>query len=187
MRPFRLVLSCMLGLCALLDVARADEAAAFAALRQGGVIALMRHAEAPGGAGDPPGFKLDDCSTQRNLSTEGRDNAAALGARLKTEGVAFAKVLSSPWCRCIDTAGLMDMGEVEIAPAFSNIVVMSSERAAIVDNGRNVIEAWSGPGTLLVVTHGANIQALTQGRNPGQGEIVVVGPDLRVIGRIPPQ
>jgi phosphohistidine phosphatase SixA len=177
----------MLGLFSMLDIARGHEAAALSALRQGGVVALMRHADAPGGAGDPPGFKLDDCSTQRNLSTEGRGNATAIGVRLKAEGVAFAKILSSPWCRCVDTARLMDMGEVEIAPAFSNIVVLSSERAEIIENGRKVIEAWSGPGTLLVVTHGANIQALTQGRNPSQGEIVVVDPELREIGRIPPR
>lgn len=160
------------------------------ALRHGKGVALMRHALAPGGAGDPAGFRLDVCSTQRNLSTEGREGAAAIGKRLKAEGIAFARILSSPWCRCIDTAELLEMGAVERSPAFSNIVVMSAERATIIENGREVIEGWSGPGTLLVVTHGANIQALTSGRNPAQGEIVVVEAlqgSLREIGRIPPQ
>jgi hypothetical protein len=59
--------------------AMADEAAALLALQQGGAVALMRHTEAPGGAGDPPGFRLDDCATQRNLSEEGRENAKAIG------------------------------------------------------------------------------------------------------------
>jgi phosphohistidine phosphatase SixA len=167
--------------------AMADGAAALSAMRLGGVIALMRHTEAPGGAGDPPGFKLDDCATQRNLSDEGRDNAKAIGARLKREGVSFARILSSPWCRCLDTATLLDMGDVERALAFSNIVVLSEERATIIKNGRDIIEAWAGPGTLLVVTHGANIQAMTSGRNPAQGEIVVVDKNLREIGRIPPR
>jgi len=124
------------------------------------------------------------------LSPEGREDAAAIGKRLKAEGIAFATVLSSPWCRCIDTAKLMNAGEVEIEPGFSNLVVMSRERAAIIDDGRKVIAAWSGPGSLLVVTHGANIRALTQGRNPSQGEIVVVDArqgSLREIGRISPQ
>jgi phosphohistidine phosphatase SixA len=157
------------------------------ALRQGGVVALMRHTEAPGGAGDPPGFKLDDCATQRNLSEEGRENAKAIGVRLKSEGISFAKILSSPWCRCIDTATLLDMGEIVHSGAFSNIVVLNEERTTIIKNGRALIEAWSGPGTLLVVTHGANIQAMTSGRNPVQGEIVVIDKELREIGRIPPQ
>lgn len=192
MRQFslRFVFLCCAVSSVFTGVARADEAAAWTALRHGNGVALMRHALAPGGAGDPPGFRLDDCSTQRNLSAEGREDAAAIGKRLKAEGIAFAKILSSPWCRCIDTAELLEMGAVERSAAFSNIVVMSGERQSIIDSGRAVIEGWSGPGTLLVVTHGANIQALTSGRNPAQGEIVVVEAlqgSLREIGRIPPQ
>jgi phosphohistidine phosphatase SixA len=164
--------------------AMADEAAALLALQQGGAVALMRHTEAPGGAGDPPGFKLDDCATQRNLSAEGRENAKAIGARLKSDGISFAKILSSPWCRCVDTATLLDMGEVVSSAAFSNIVVLHEERTTIIKNGRDLIETWSGPGTLLVVTHGANIQALMGGQNPAQGEIVVVDRELREIGRV---
>jgi len=189
-RPFWIVLVCLAVYPAGFVAVRADETAAWAALRAGNVVALMRHAQAPGGAGDPAGFRLDDCSTQRNLSPEGREDAAAIGRRLKSEGIAFAKILSSPWCRCIDTAELLGMGAVDRTPVFSNIVVMSAERTTIIENGRKVIEGWSGPGALLVVTHGANIQALTGGRNPAQGEIVVVEAlqgSLREIGRIPPQ
>jgi phosphohistidine phosphatase SixA len=188
--PLWLVLLCFAVSSAYTGAARANEVAAWATLRSGSGVALMRHALAPGGAGDPAGFRLDDCSTQRNLSAEGREDAAAIGKRLKAEGIAFARILSSPWCRCIDTAELLEMGAVERSPAFSNIVVMSAERASIIANGRAVIENWSGPGALLVVTHGANIQALTNGRNPAQGEIVVVEASesgLREIGRIAPQ
>jgi phosphohistidine phosphatase SixA len=164
----------------------ADPTAAWAALRKGGHVALMRHADAPGGAGDPPGFRLDDCATQRNLSAKGRADAAAVGARFRAEGVAVAKILSSPWCRCVETARLLALGPVETEPAFSNAFVLSDRRDALREAARAIIHAWSG-GTLLVVTHGANIQALT-GRNPASGEIVVVaagsGP-LRQIGRIP--
>src|SRR5918998_375059 len=103
--------------------AAADPAAAWAALRQGGHVALMRHADAPGGAGDPPGFRLDDCATQRNLSPKGRAEAAAAGAKFRAERVAVAKVLSSPWCRCLDTARLMDVGPVEIEETFGNAFV----------------------------------------------------------------
>lgn len=167
----------------------ANEAAAWRALRDGGHVALMRHADAPGGAGDPPGFKLEDCATQRNLSAKGRTDAAAIGARLKAEKIAIETLLSSPWCRCVDTARLMDLGPVTVEPAFSNIVVLTERRAAIIEAGRTLIGGWTGQGTLLVVTHGANISALT-GTAPASGEIVVVrigaGGAIEPVGRIPP-
>ncbi len=171
-----------------LGPARADETAAWAALHLGGHVALMRHTDAPGGFGDPPGFRLDDCATQRNLSEKGRDDAKAAGAKLKAERITIGKLLSSPWCRCIDTARLMDLGPMEIAPTFSNVVVLRDQRATLTEGARAVIGGWKGPGTLLVVTHGANIQALI-GYNPASGETVVVaaGPDgaIREVGRIP--
>jgi phosphohistidine phosphatase SixA len=169
--------------------APADEAAVWAALREGGNVALMRHTEAPGPGGDPPGFRLDDCKTQRNLSAQGRADARAAGARLKARGVTFAKVLSSPWCRCVDTATLMSVGAVQIEPAFSNIVVLNDRVGELTAAGRAVINAWKGPGTLLVVTHGANISALTGGPGPASGEMVVVsaqsGGPPRELGRLP--
>jgi phosphohistidine phosphatase SixA len=183
-----------LALCALsiavvlgsAGTARADEAAAWAALRAGGHVALMRHTDAPGGTGDPPGFKLEDCATQRNLSDQGRSDAAAIGARLKAEGIAFEKILSSPWCRCMDTARLLDMGAVEPAPTFSNVVVLSDQTETLTKGARTLIEDWRGAGTLLVVTHGANIRALT-GISPAIGEIVIVDRSMEVVGRIPSQ
>jgi phosphohistidine phosphatase SixA len=165
--------------------AAADAAAAWAALRQGGHVALMRHTDAPGGAGDPPGFKLDDCSTQRNLSDRGRSDAAAMGAQVKANRVSFARILSSPWCRCLDTARLMDVGRVEVEPTFSNAFVLRDRREELKQGASAVLNAWKD-GTLLVVTHGANILALS-GVSPASGEIVVVDPrttPLRVIGRI---
>lgn len=178
-----------LGLLIAAVAARADEAAAWAALRGGApVVALMRHALAPG-VGDPPGWRLEDCATQRNLDAAGRAEAQAAGARLQREGVRFAKRLSSPWCRCRDTARLLDLGPVEIEPRFSNAYVLADRRDALAQGGREVIAAWQGPGPLLVVTHGENIRALT-GRSPDTTEVVVVAPDaagaLREIGSIRP-
>ena len=181
-------LLCLPGLLGAAVPAPADERSVWAALRQGGHVALMRHADAPGGAGDPPGFRLDECATQRNLSSGGRADAKAIGERFRAEGVAVAKLLSSPWCRCVDTARLMNLGAVEIAPTFSNAFVLAEQRNSLRAGARAIIADWKGPGTLLVVTHGANIQALT-GHNPASGEIVVVAPDpgesLREVGRIP--
>ena len=156
-----------------LSPAWADETTAWAALRRGGaVVALMRHADAPG-SGDPPGWRLDDCATQRNLSDQGRADARAVGDRLRAERVSIAKVLSSPWCRCVDTAKLMNVGAVQIEPTFANAFELSDQRGALTEGARALIARWRGPGTLLVVTHGANIQALT-GHSPSPGEMVVV-------------
>jgi len=167
--------------------ARADEAAAWTALRQGGVVALMRHGDAPG-VGDPPGWRLDDCATQRNLSEAGRAEARAAGARLRAERIAIARVASSPWCRCLETARLVDVGPVQTEPTFANAFILRDRREALREGGRAVIEAWRGPGVLLVVTHGENIQALV-GRTPATAEIVVVaaGADhaLREVGALP--
>ncbi len=188
---WRIFACCFLGLlgwAGTFVTAIADDTMAWEALRRGGHVALMRHAEAPGGAGDPPGFRLDECSTQRNLNAKGRADAKALGQKFRIEGVAVAKLLSSPWCRCLDTARLMDLGSVDIEPAFSNVFVLAEQRSRLTAGAKAIIAAWKGPETLLVVTHGANIQALT-GYNPASGEIVVVttAPDgaIRKIGRIP--
>ena len=181
----------VLGLLALLlgfGTAVADELAAWSALRASGYVVLMRHGDAPGGAGDPPGFRLEDCSTQRNLSERGRAQSRAVGEKFKAERIAIAKVLSSPWCRCMETARLMDLGATEVAPAFSNSFVLREQRSSLADTARLIITGWKGPGTLMVVTHGDNIAALIN-YNPAQAEIVVVraGSDgtLRQIGRVP--
>ena len=162
----------------------AEADALWNALRAGGQVVLLRHALTTPGTGDPPGFKLGDCATQRNLSDKGRAEASQIGAHLKAEGIAFEKILSSPWCRCMDTANLLDMGAVEPAPTFSNVVVLHDQTEALTQGARALIGAWHGAGTLLVVTHGANIRALT-GISPATGEIVVVDTASAAIGRIP--
>ena len=175
MRRMRLVIfTVLLGFCGTVQVAGADDAAdAWKALRAGGHVALMRHADAPGGVGDPPGFSVDDCATQRNLSEKGRVDAEKIGSRLKGEGIAFEKILSSPWCRCIDTAKLMNLGTVETEATFGNVVVLKDQRQTLTTGARARIARWTAGGNLLVVTHGANIQALT-GVWLASGEIVVV-------------
>ncbi|MDP1869897.1 MAG: histidine phosphatase family protein [Bradyrhizobium sp.] len=174
MRRIRsVILAILLGLGALADVAGASEAEAWSALRAGGHVVLMRHADAPGGFGDPAGFKVEDCATQRNLSARGREDARKIGARLRSEAIAFERILASPWCRCIDTATLLAMGPVKTEATFGNVVVLRDQRDSLTSGARAVIDQWTGSGNLLVVTHGANIQALT-GIQPASGEIVVV-------------
>ncbi|MCK1518285.1 histidine phosphatase family protein [Bradyrhizobium sp. 190] len=181
------ILILLLGLCGTAEVAgAADAASAWKALRAGGHVALMRHADAPGGFGDPPGFHVDDCATQRNLSEKGRADAEKIGSRLQREGIVFEKILSSPWCRCIDTAKLLKLGTVETEATFGNVVVLRDQRETLTSGARALIAKWTARGNLLVVTHGANIQALT-GISPASGEIVVVrsgGDRTEPVGRL---
>jgi phosphohistidine phosphatase SixA len=181
------IFALLLGFCSTAEVAGADDAAdAWKALRAGGHVALMRHADAPGGVGDPPGFRVEDCATQRNLSAKGRSDAEKIGSRLKGGGIAFEKILSSPWCRCIDTARLLNLGTVETEATFGNVVVLKDQRETLTTGARALIGRWTARGNLLVVTHGANIQALT-GAWLASGEIVVVrgGSDsVEPVGRL---
>ena len=91
------------ALLAPLWPAQARDEDAARALRAGGVVVAFRHALAPG-VYDPPAMRLEDCGTQRNLNDEGRAQAQALGAWFRSLGLQPATVLSSPWCRCLDTA-----------------------------------------------------------------------------------
>jgi broad specificity phosphatase PhoE len=169
------------------SVAAADESRdAWTALVNGGHVALIRHGNAPPGHGDPPGFKIDDCATQRNLDEKGRAQARALGEAFRQRGVRAEKILSSPWCRCLETARLMALGPVEgtwTAAASDR----SRDRLAAL---RELLAGWRGLGTLVVVTHALTVQALV-GIMPGQAETVVVRPKpgnepgVEVIGRIP--
>jgi broad specificity phosphatase PhoE len=165
----------LLALCLLAGAhaaAAADDAAAWEALRRDGAVALIRHGEAPG-VGDPAGWKLDDCATQRNLNEAGRTQARELGARLRAERIAISRVLASPWCRTTETAALLGVGAVQSEPAFANAFVLSEKRTELASGARAVIAKWRGPGTLLIVTHGENIRALV-GRTPATAELVVV-------------
>jgi broad specificity phosphatase PhoE len=131
------VFAILLGFCPAADIANAGDAEAWRALHAGRHVALMRHTDAPGGDGDPPGFRLDDCATQHNLSAKGRADAARIGARLRSEGIAVEKILSSPWCRCMDTAKLAELGAVEAEPTFGNVVVLSDQRASLTAGARS--------------------------------------------------
>jgi phosphohistidine phosphatase SixA len=177
-----------LGLGALLPArqARASEAAAWEALRQGGIV-LFRHAHAPGG-GDPAGMRLGDCATQRNLDARGREQAIRIGAALRAQGVAVGAVLTSQWCRTTETAELTFPGRARAEPIFNSFFSDRSTGPAQTEAARRLLRAWTGPGALFVSTHQVNITALTQ-IVPASGEGIVLQPrghDLLVVGRIQP-
>ena len=163
-----------------------DDVAAWGALRSGG-IALFRHANAPGFS-DPPGFKLDDCSTQRNLDAMGQAQSRQLGERFRTQRVTVGGLMASQWCRARETASLAFSGNVQTEPAFNSFFENSASEPAQTAAAKAILMKWKGPGALVVVTHQVNITALT-GIVPSSGEGVVLqnaGNSLKVVGRIPP-
>ena len=170
------------------DVAADDSKDAWAALVKGGLVALIRHGNAPPGyGGDPPGFKLDDCATQRNLDERGREQAKALGEAFRKHGVRVDRVLSSPVCRCLDTARLMAVGPVESSWA---LVPDSSPSTPVrLLELKEMVSAWRGPGTLVLVTHALTVGPLI-GILPSQAETVVLKPGsgswagVDLVGRI---
>lgn len=159
-------------------------------LARPGTIVLLRHATAPG-AGDPPGLKLDDCSTQRNLDDSGRAEARALGEQFRSRKIQVGAVLTSQWCRTRETARLAFGAErARDEPAFNSLFGRPQpERESQTARALEVLKRWQGPGALVVVTHGANIQALTS-QFTASGEGLVLRPDkegeLKVVGTISP-
>ena len=156
------------------------------ALKSGGHFALLRHAIAPG-TGDPPEFQLRQCSTQRNLSDAGRDQARQIGDRFRRNGIDRARVFSSQWCRCLETARLLRLGPFEELAALNSFFQNYARR----DPQTQAALVWLGvqdlAQPLVLVTHQVNISALT-GTFAGSGELVIVrrspAGTLKVIGTI---
>jgi broad specificity phosphatase PhoE len=143
-------------------------------LMSGGVadqapLVIMRHALAPG-MGDPADFRLDDCTTQRNLSELGRQQARNAGAMLKKRGIDTAQVLSSAWCRCRDTAELLDLGEVQTFSALNSFFQDREKEEPQMRRLREWIREWDGKTPTVLVTHQVVMTALT-GQFPASGEI----------------
>ena len=160
------------------------------ALRKGGNVLLIRHTQAPG-TFDPPGFVLSDCSTQRNLSEQGRAQAKRLGELIRAMKVPVGQVLSSPWCRCVDTAHLaFGARHVKTHAVLGSPTQSDPEQRKVnADTMRIEIQKTQpAPGAnRIFVTHNFNIQDIT-GESVAEGEILVVrhGPSgLSVVGRIP--
>jgi broad specificity phosphatase PhoE len=143
------------------------------ALQSAGTVLMIRHAEAPG-TGDPAGFRLDDCSTQRNLSEGGRQQAKVIGDWLRAQGIEQARVYSSQWCRCLDTARLMAVGDVKPLPGLNNFYQRPQDREPNLAALRRFLDQQPRDGGLLVlVTHQVTINGLTGEYTPsGHGVLL---------------
>lgn len=148
----------------------AREPAGWDLLRQGGLVVLIRHAAAPG-FGDPPNFRIGDCTTQRNLSEEGRLQAQALGESFRRRKIPIEKVYSSQWCRCKDTARLA-FGAFQEHPALNSFFEQPQLKAPQTEALRTfLMQVRPQRGNLVLVTHQVNITALTD-VVPQPGEMV---------------
>jgi len=174
----------LLALAIVISPAHADEAL-WQALQQGGHVLIIRHALTTPGFGDPPGIKLEECSTQRNLSDEGRAQARRMGERLRERKVPIGEVLSSPWCRCVETAKLA-FGQATTWTALSNLHARHQNAEKQVRAMRPRIAGYQGKDNLVLVSHGSTALALT-GEHPAMGEMLVLKPQppgFRVAGRL---
>jgi phosphohistidine phosphatase SixA len=153
----------------------------WALLRQGDNVLLMRHAQTVPGIGDPPNFKLGDCSTQRNLSDVGREQSRRVAAAFQRENIAPDEVRSSAWCRCVETAEL----------AFGRHTVWSSINSFFQQDGREpqtldvlqALKSFKAPRNLVLVTHQVNISALT-GSFAAMGDMLLTRPGQMADGRL---
>jgi broad specificity phosphatase PhoE len=177
-----------LVIAALASLPAAAQDSMLRRLEDGGHVLLLRHAATVPGIGDPPGFRPGVCATQRNLSTQGQDDARRLGAAFRRHGVPVADVLSSHWCRCLDTARLAFGGVKPAAMLDSMFQDDDAGRQRKLAELRRTLAAFKGPGNLVLVTHDVNIRALV-GQYVNQGDMVVAVANadgsLRVTGTVP--
>jgi phosphohistidine phosphatase SixA len=173
---------------ALVLASPAAWASSWEALQQPGAIAIMRHALAPG-TGDPPDFDLMDCSTQRNLDETGRAQARTTGQAFRTNGIEVDRVLTSQWCRCRETAELLNLAEVEAFPPLDSFFADHSTRDIQTQSTRDFLARLPDEERVVLVTHQVNISALT-GRSTSSGEIIVIevaaDGSVDVLGEISP-
>lgn len=147
-------------------------------LSDGRHVLLMRHADAPG-YGDPKGYQLDQCATQRNLGEVGKKQSQMIGKWLRSQGVNNARIFSSPWCRCLDTAKLLNLGSVITAPELGSFFDDMSLEKEQTRNLEKLIQNQLGLQTktpIIMVTHHVNIQAYTD-KVVNVGDMVLVKVD----------
>ncbi len=155
-------------------------------LRSGNSLVLIRHAIAPG-TGDPNHFTLGDCSTQRNLSATGRTQAQAIGRQFRAHGIQQAQVFSSQWCRCMETAELLELGPVTELPELNSFFQQYERRDLQTQHLKKWLKRAKFDHPVVLITHQVNITALTD-FYPASGEMVIIkrsdSGEIQVLGSI---
>jgi phosphohistidine phosphatase SixA len=188
MRLWGYVLVCFSGLIALAVAGvDSDHTEMIERMEAGGHILMIRHALAPG-TGDPANFRIGDCSTQRNLDDRGRKQARAIGDWLRSKSITAARVYSSQWCRCLETAELLEMGSVAELPALNSFYELTRDRQPNLKALRKFIAEQPSDGVLVIlVTHLVTISAIAnEGVSSGEGVLLKLNEDApyEIVGRL---
>ncbi len=154
-----------------------------------GYVLLLRHSLAPG-VGDPANFTLNDCSTQRNLSAVGRQDARDVGQWLQRREIKIARVESSRWCRAKETASLLNLGKVRLNKNLDSLFKENDafNHPQTIKIRKQIIAHRNKTGLLVLVGHFVNIGALTNvGVDSGEGVLVRADSKgkIEVIGATP--
>jgi phosphohistidine phosphatase SixA len=163
-----------LGMMALAVLnAHADQSDLIQQMNSGGYLLMIRHAYAPG-SGDPPHFEIGNCATQRNLDNRGRTQARTIGDWLRSKGIKGAKVYSSQWCRCLETATLLDLGSVTELSALNSFYELPQDREPNIKALRSFIANLPVNGKLIIlVTHFVTILEIAgEGVSSGEGVVL---------------
>jgi hypothetical protein len=139
-------------------------------LRSGDAFVLLRHATAPG-TGDPPGMRIGDCDTQRNLSADGRAQAERIGQLFRDNRIRQVSVFSSQWCRCLDTAELLGLGPVTEQPLLNSFFGGRADGREQTESLQAWLISTRSAAPRVLVTHQVNITGLTS-VVPRSGELV---------------
>ena len=153
-------------------------------VKEGGKIILIRHSLAPGG-GDPAGFKINECKTQRNLNQTGVNQSKKIGRLFKKNKIPIDQVLSSQWCRCKDTAKHAFEDYKEFTALNSTFQSpYNKNEAKQLKELYELVNKWEGKGkNLVLVTHYSIITAVTNAI-PRSGEVIITNKNFEVIGTI---
>ena len=152
-------------------------------LKEEGKIVFIRHSIAPGG-GDPENFNLKDCSTQRNLSEEGRSQSKKIGNFFKNKNIRIDKVLSSEWCRCKDTANIA-FGNFQTFSALNSFYEarFAKNKSKQIKELKNFLNNWESDSNLIIVTHFVVISELLN-KGTSSGEMILTDKKLTILGNL---
>ena len=152
-------------------------------LKKGGNIVFIRHAIAPGG-GDPENFRLDDCSTQRNLDSQGIEQSKKMGLFFQQNNIPIDKVLSSEWCRCKDTAKIA-FGKFKTLSALNSFYEAryAKNKFKQIKDLKKYINNWESDSNLIIVTHYIVISTLLN-TTTSSGEMVITDKKLNILGNL---
>ena len=151
-----------------------------------GNVIFLRHALAPGfdANGEPDKFEIDDCSTQRNLNAIGRKQAANIGEKIFEKGIRIKTIYSSQWCRCLETAELLKLGEVIPEPSLNSGFKGIFNKEISLLKLKEILKTLENEKEIfLMVTHYGTISAMT-GINVDSGGVVAYNTKTKVSKKI---